>query len=351
MQFPAPLSAVALALDCVDLPDTAAAATLPGLGQQFIDAILGSTRNNSDKVALLFLLAYKSGVPSWNIGKLPQGWRPADKHLAGGLTVRALTLHGNVTSPGENMGSKGNAAGFDLFKRPRLGDALSYFQSNPHHVLAGLHYVAARFKASYRPPVTIKAPASGALVYTRALVIAHRLLHAESGGHFPQFLVAALLRALHESLGTGLRVSTQHPNAADEVSKAAGDVELVATDNKVVDAFEVTVRPDWKNRRQDLLTKMRKAGLSRYNLLCIIDPDDPDIGDVSTRHAYMQELGGYDIAVVDIREFVAVVLQQLPLQGRKAVLTYLEEYIKDPKLSGIPNLIDALKAIIEEPTP
>jgi hypothetical protein len=322
----------------------------PSIGSEvkrLLDAVLDRTIPASDKPALLFLLAYKAENPNWILSKVPTGWRPADKVLCTALTEMNLTLHGNITAYGENMGIKGDAAGYNLFGRKRLGDALKYLEAHPPDVLPALRYVAWRFRRSYRAPVKIAALSPKDLTYTRALAKAAKLVVEESGGHFPQFLVAGLLRAFHLQWGTGRDVATHHPHAADTSDRFAGDIEEVDEDGQVLDAYEVTVRPDWKNRRPDLLKKMRKFSLSRYTVVCLIQPQDPDLSSPAARHRYMAPLG-QDIAVVDIRAFVESLLTTLTRENRAAAFRYLEEYIQDRDLCGIPDLVDKLKRILEE---
>ena len=341
-----PNDAVTLALRCIDESNNNHQVTISAAAKVAVDAVLDSKKNNSDKVALLFFLAYKKLEPNWDCKSVPRGWRPADKVLAAGLTDRDLTLHGNITSPGENMGIKGQAAGFDLFRRNNLGPALQYVYTHPKDVEPLLRYVACRFKASYNKPIAIAGPGPRELVFTRAYQIAHRLIFADSGGHFPQFLVASLLASRFDQWDIALMVSSYHPNASDTFGRAAGDVEVRDQADRVVDAYEVTVRPDWKNRRPDLLKKMAAFGLPRYNLLCLIEPGDVQLGSPDTLHSYMSELR-QDIAVLDIRAFAAASIQDLDREHRRRAFELLEKMVRDPKLCGIPKLISDLKAILE----
>lgn len=311
-----------------------------------IESVLSKKKGGaSDKVALLYLLAYKAEVPDWDLRHVPTGWRPHDKLLAGHLTDRNLTLHGNITAFAENMGIKGDVKGYDLFTgRARLGPALQHVQNSPEVLDAALKYVAQRFKDSYAAPAEVAKLSPEELVYTKALAIAHQLIYEESRGHFPQFLVAGLLRAFHEQFGTASTIRTAHPNASDTSGRVAGDVEVVGANGEIQEGYEVTVRPDWRNRRADLTKKMHAFGLSRYTVICLLDSD---IADPESLHDYMAELGE-DIAVVDIREFVATMLQLLDRQHRRLAFRYLEEYVRDRDLCGIPDLIERLNQILEE---
>ena len=340
-------AAVTRALAQIDAGRAEASKSLSTAARKVLNAVLDSKRNASDKAALLYLLAYKLEVPDWNLRRVPPGWRPADKVLAAGLTERGLTLHSNITSFAENMGIKGNASEYDFFKqRPRLGPALEHFDRHANEVPAAFAYVAQRFKESYHAPVQISSPGPDELVYTAALDIANRLIAANSGGHLPQFLVAGILKAFHRQFNTAFDVRTYHPNASDQSGHAAGDIEVVNAAGEVVAGFEVTVRPDWKNRRPDLVKKMRAFGLRSYNVVCLIAAEDPDLGDPARLHRYVKELG-QDIAVADIRAFVAIMLQSLDREHRKIAFGYVEEYVRDPRLCGIPGIVEEFKSIME----
>jgi hypothetical protein len=341
-----PAAANKFALEKVRSADPSA---LPvGLDQrlkQLIDAVLDRVRPASDKPALLFLLAYKTLNPSHNLSSIPIGWRPADKMLCAALTNERYTLHSNITAFGENMGTKGQAGGYDLFTRQRTGQVLKYITEKPHQLGPALDYIAYRFKRSYREPVTIERLPADALTFTRANKKAQRLLSAVTGGHFPQFLVASLLQALHDQWGNGFSVITHHPHGSDISDKTAGDVELYDEDDNLVDAYEVTVRPDWKNRRPDLIKKIRKFGLTQYHILCITERD-PQLTDPELLDTYISQLD-QDISVVDIRAFVSVTLMALTRESRVRSFEILEEYVKDPKLCGVPEYVDLLKEILE----
>jgi hypothetical protein len=310
-----------------------------------IDAVLDRPTPASDKPALLFLLAYRQLNDSHDLRRIPVGWRPADKHLCAALTQLGYTLHSNITAFGENMGAKGNAPEFDLYGRARTGAVLRTLSDRPAEIGVALKYVAWRFKRSFSPPVEIAPLSPDALTFTRAFRKVHALLLTESGGHFPQFLVAAVLRTFHERWNTGHYVLTQHPHASDKSGSAAGDVEIVNTDGTVVEAYEVTVRPDWVNRRPDILKKMARANLSSYHVLCLTDVD-PRLSTPESLDVYMSEMG-QDISVVDVRAFLATHILGFSREMRKRVFEHLEKYIRDPKVSGVPEYIELLKHVLE----
>ncbi|MBY0294307.1 hypothetical protein K2Q08_03175 [Patescibacteria group bacterium] len=323
------------------------APTLQPALKLLIDAVLDYKKTNSDKPALLFLLAYKAENNSWNFANVPKGWRPGDKVLCSRLTELGLTLHGNITAYAENMGIKGDASGYNLFGRKRLGQCLEFLSKHERQVRQALKYVAWRFKSSYRPQPEMVKLTSSDMTYTRALRKVSQVLLEESGGHFQQFMVASLLRAFHEQWETGREVTTHHPHAADKSDRVAGDIEEIDETGRVLDAYEVTVRPDWKNRRQDLIKKMQKFSLSRYTVICRINPTDPDLSTPAALHAYMSPLG-LDIAVVDIQSFAESCLASLTRERRAAVFQYMEEYVHDTDLCGVPNLIDKLTKVLQE---
>ena len=346
--LPPSIKAVQRALSEIELcdPSTPAPILKPDL-KLLIDAVLDCNTTNSDKPALLFFLAYKAENTNWKFSNVPKGWRPGDKILCSRLTEMGLTLHGNITAYAENMGIKGDAPGYNLFRRKRLGECLKFLSDHNRQVGQALKYIAWRFRCSYRQQPEMVKLAPTDLTYTRALNKASQVLLEESGGHFPQFIVASLLRAFHEQWETGRRVTTHHPHAADKSDRFAGDIEEIDETGQVLDAYEVTVRPDWKNRRQDLIKKMRKFSLSRYTVICRINPTDLDLSTPAALHKYMSPLG-LDIAVVDIQSFTESCLASLTRERRADVFQYMEEYVRDSDLCGVPALIDKVAKILQE---
>ncbi len=92
---------------------------------------------------------------------------------------------------------------------------------------------------------------------------------------------------------------------------------------------------------------MQRFSLSRYTVVCLIQPQDTDLSPPAALHRYMAPLGR-DIAVVDIRAFVESLLTSLTRPGRVAAFRYLQEYVQNRDLCGIPDLVDRLKRILEE---
>ncbi len=318
--------------------------TLPPRLAQAVDQVLDAKGSASNKAALLFLVAYKVVDPAWSLRRVPTGWRPCDKHLCAGLTERGLTLHANIVAYGENMGIKGAADRYDLFDRPKLGDALKAIEGAAGSAAQVLSYVAARFKQSYRAMPKAQDLDDAALTFTRSLKVAHAVLAEETNGHFPQLLVAALRHVMAARDGTGRTIRTHHPNASDSSDKVAGDVEELDPSGKVVEAFEVTVRPDWKNRKPDLKKKLQAFGLDRYHVLCVKD-GDPQLDDPEELYDYMLPLG-IDVSVVDLRAFVEVCLMELSRDQRRLVFEKLFEYVRDPDLCAVPDYVDTLHGLL-----
>lgn len=309
-----------------------------------LDAILNRPRAASDKVVLLFMLGVKAARPNWHLSRLPQGWRPHDEVLSAGLSSKHLTLHENVTAPGQNIGAKGQQETFDLFGRPRLGDALRFLEEHPEQVAAALDYAVWRFQRSYRAAVA--PPSLGDITFSfhRCLEICERLLAEVSGGQFAQLLVTALLRAFHEQHGTGLQVTTHHTYASDFYKGSAGDIDVADAAGQILDAFEVTGRPDWKNRMPDFPKKMERHNLSKFTILCP-KSDDPDLNTPEALKAYVSPLG-YDVAIVDTESFLETMFALLNHESRVKTFTYFLEYISDPYLCGNPSLIERAGQIL-----
>jgi hypothetical protein len=305
-----------------------------------IDAMMGRA-NKSDRPALLFLAAYKHLHPEHDADDVPSGWRPVDKNLCVALTERGLTLHGNITSYAENMGIKGQASSFSLFSRKPLGDILKMMQANKN-AKAVLDYVAWLFAQSYREEAEPVDLGKGYLTFIRAEQVCLELLGKPTQGHIQQFLIAALLTAYHSD--PGWEVRTHHPHGSDKSDKTAGDVEVFDDSEKLVEAYEVTVRPDWKNRKADLRAKAEANRPAAYILVCE-RTGDPDLEAPENLESFMTSVGG-DIAVIDIRAFVSVLLVQLDSEGRKRALQTLQALVRDKDLCGVPDYIDLVDQIL-----
>lgn len=337
--------AIDLAIDAIKQACAETASECNEILRSKIDFLLNH-KTNSDKPALLFLLAYQKVRPSWDMRRVPPSWRPGDKKLCTELTEMSLTLHGNITSYGENMGIKGDASGYDFFeRRPNLGAVLREVDDNPSSLDGGLAYLAYRFKKSYKKLEIHLEENSSGFVFCNMMKLIDDLLRVPSNGHFPQFLIASLLEALYEQLRVDYRVITHHPNASDKSDNCAGDVE-VFSDGNLNEAYEVTVRPDWANRTQDLLKKMAKFQLKQYTVLCVAR-DNIDLTSTDGQKKLFGKLG-QDIAVVDLHSFCYTLNGMLSLRGRQRCTEILREYLLNKKLCGVPALIEKANLIFRD---
>jgi hypothetical protein len=255
-----------------------------------------------------------------------------------------LTLHERVTAPGQNIGAKGQQEAFDLFGRPRVGEILRYLASHPDEVSPALDYLAWRFKRSYEASVAPPSLADIVFNFVHCVKLSEQLIAEVSGGHFPQLLIAALLKALHEQNWTGLSVSTHHAHASDYYTGTAGDIDITDDSGTIVEAFEVTARPDWKNRTPDFPKKMQRHNLSRFTILCLKN-NDPELNSPEALEAYVSPLG-YDVAVVDIKSFAEALFALLTHESRTKAFTYFLDYVEDRKICGVPALIDRAREIL-----
>ncbi|CZT34252.1 hypothetical protein GA0004734_00012730 [Rhizobium sp. 9140] len=266
--------------------------------------------SNSVRLASLFLVFYSTIDPEWDCNSIPTGIRGqyGDKRLATQLGLRDITLHNAITAFGENLGWKGNVVNsrlqndrrFDAFARVLAG-------LDPTDRVACANYMAARFAESRKvvpplPPVT-----DDVLTYARARQLFYSLIGIPSEGNIQQFLIAALLFVHRQRYGYEIR--THHVHASDRFDTTAGDIEEVLNGD-LIRAYEVTVRPDWKNRVGDFRKKMDLAHLRKYTIIASNVNGDDDLAEPAEMIRFLSPFGR-DIAVVDIHDFINVFTMEL----------------------------------------
>ena len=281
----------------------------------------------------MFLAAYSIEDPSWDANSVPTGIRGTygDKALAKGLSERQLTLHDNITAFGENLGWKGNVTEVRLGRDSRFRDfARAINEASAQERVTVVDYLATRFAESRRIMAPLPPLSAEVLSFARAKALFFRLLGIPSEGHVQQFLIAALL-AVHRRRYR-VEVRTHHPHAADKFDGAAGDVEEWS-EGRLLGAYEVTVRPDWKNRLQDLRRKMHDAGLSKYVVVASAVNTDEDLADPARLIAFLEPAEA-DIAVVDIKDFATVFAAELSARELREAVNLAYEFIATPTLCG-----------------
>ncbi len=287
----------------------------------------------SVRTASLFLTFYWLEDPKWDLKTVPVGIRGehGDKKLSEELTNRNITLHGSITAFGENLGWKGNVRNVVLSRDPRFNKFLEQVaDADPDERRRIAHYLAQRFAESKVEATPLPPVGPDVLTFARAKALFHHLLGLPSEGHVPQFLIAGLLHEYRRR--HTIEVRTHHPHAADKYDEIAGDIVEV-WDNRVVRAYDVTARDDWKNRISNFRNKMDRFGLPKYVIIATGVNEDEEWS-VPAKMALALEPYGRDIAVVDIHDVVNFLSAELTPEELRAAVNKTYDYLSDQKLSG-----------------
>jgi len=307
-----------------------------------MDAQLGHG-SNSVRLASLFLAFYATVDKSWDCNSIPTGIRGqwGDKRLATQLNLRNITLHNAITAFGENLGWKGNVSAARLEGDNRFGNFSKVLASltRSDRVLAA-EYMAARFAESRQVVAPLPPVGADVLTYPRARLLFYSLMGIQSEGNIQQFLVAAMLHVHRARFGHEIR--THHVHAADKFDTTAGDIEEFR-DGILLRAYEVTVRPDWKNRVTDFRAKMDGAGLKKYTIIASNVKTDDDLAEPASMMRFMEPYGR-DIAVVDIRDFVDVFTMELTADELRLAVNQAYSYLAAPNLCGRADIIERFSA-------
>lgn len=302
-----------------------------------VDAQIGHG-SNSVRLASLFLMFYAAVDPSWDGNTIPTGIRGqyGDKRLATELGLRNITLHNAITAFGENLGWKGNVTAarlqgdnrFDRFSR-----ALADMDHDDRFRAAD--YMAAKYAESRRVIAPLPPVGDDVLTYARARQLFYALLAIPSEGNIQQFLIAALLHQHRARYGYEIR--THHVHASDKFDTTAGDIEELHG-GELLRAYEVTVRPDWKNRVGDFRGKMDAAGLKKYTIIASNVNSDEELAEPASMIRFLEPYGR-DIAVVDIHDFVDVFAMELAADELRRSVNQAYSYLTTPSLCGRADII------------
>lgn len=310
-----------------------------------LDGQLGHS-SNSVRLASLFFTFYATVDTAWDCNSIPTGIRGqyGDKRLATQLGLRSITLHNAITAFGENLGWKGNVtnsrlqndARFDTFAR-----ALGNLDASERLLCA--EYMAARFAESRKVIAPLPPVADDVLTYARARKLFYALIAIPSEGNVQQFLIAALLFVHRQRYGYDIR--THHVHASDRFDATAGDIEELLNGD-LVRAYEVTVRPDWKNRVGDFRKKMDGANLRKYTIIASNVNSDDDIAEPAEMIRFLTPYGR-DIAVVDIKDFVNVFAMELTADELRRAVTQTYSYLTTPSLCGRADIVERFNGAVE----
>ena len=296
----------------------------------------------SVRLACAFLVAYAVVSDAWDFDSVPVGIRGAygDKRLSTALTDRHVTFHHAITAFGENLGWKGNVSGVRLSSDKRFAGFAKGLRLLSHQERENLlNHVAWVLFDSRKVPSAIPRLPSSYLSFARACLLCEKLLKINSQGHIQQLLVAGFL-SVHRSR-LGVSVKTHHPHASDKFDKTVGDIEEFF-EGRLLMAYEVTVRDDWKNRLPDLRDKANRGGLSKYVLIASDVNSDKSIFPAEALVAFTAELS-FDLAVVDIGEFFRVFCSELTREELVAAFNKAYEYLLDPRISGKHDYVEAYR--------
>lgn len=305
--------------------------------RQIADAQL--QQGASVKVASLFFVFYAMQDKAWNRDSLPKGIRGkyGDKRLATGLGLRSITLHGAITAFGENLGWKGNVDAVrlqsDKARFAKFSAAIAGMSQEQLGSLAA--YLAFRFADSRQVVAALPPVSDDVLTFARARQLFYALLTIPSEGNIQQFLIASLL-FIHRSR-YGYEVRTHHVHASDKFDGTAGDIEEFFRGD-LHRAYEVTVRPDWKNRVGDFKAKMDAFGLKKYTIIASNVGSDEDLAEPAEMIRFLEPFGR-DIAVVDIHDFVNVFAMELTAEELRRAVNQTYSYLTTPSLCGRPDVI------------
>lgn len=302
--------------------------------------------SNSVRLASLFFVFYAAIDGDWDCSSIPTGIRGqyGDKRLATQLGLRSITLHNAITAFGENLGWKGNVTNsrlqndmrFDTFAR-----ALSELTAEQRTLCAD--YMAARFAESRKVISPLPPVSDDVLTYARARKLFYSLIGIPSEGNVQQFLIAALLFVHRQRYGYDVR--THHVHASDRFDTTAGDIEELLNGD-LVRAYEVTVRPDWKNRVGDFRKKMDGANLRKYTIIASNVNSDDDLAEPAEMIRFLQPYGR-DIAVVDIHDFVNVFAMELSADELRRAVTQTYSYLTTPSLCGRADIVERFNTAVE----
>lgn len=289
--------------------------------------------SNSVRLASLFLSFYATIDDNWDCNSIPTGIRGqyGDKRLATQLGLRSITLHNAITAFGENLGWKGNVANARLQDDVRFDAfARTLAHVDPEERVRCAEYMAASFAESRKVVAPLPPVGDDVLTYARARKLFYSLIKIPSEGNVQQFLIAALLFVHRQRYGYEIR--THHVHAADRYDTTAGDIEEILNGD-LIRAYEVTVRPDWKNRIGDFRKKMDIAGLRKYTIIASNVNIDDDLAEPADMIRFLRPYGR-DISVVDIHEFVNVFAMELTADELRRAVTQVYSYLTTPSLCG-----------------
>lgn len=304
-------------------------------------------RSASARIAGLFLAFYRLEDEDWDLRKVPKGIRGkyGDKRLSNELTKRCLTLHGNITAFGENLGWKGDIDKVDLSSESHFKnwvEAVSDASRNEQKLIAD--YFASRFAQSRVVLDPLPPIGEDILTFARARQLFFQILSLQSNGYIQQFLISSLLFEFRQI--QGIEVVTHHPNASDTYDNSAGDIEE-KKEGLLLRAYEVTMRPDWQNRISDFRNKMDKFGLSKYTIIASGINKDSNWAVPAQMVLTLSEYDR-DIAILDIEDVVNFLAAELSSEQLRKAVNHTFDYLTNPRLCGRQDFIEIYRDMVDQ---
>jgi hypothetical protein len=228
--------------------------------------------------------------------------------------------------------AKGTTDLLSLTSRPGPGSAFSPLlrlaeAKQLAEVEAMVRYMAECIAATARDLPPLPQLDHRKLSFDRVAGLLDDMLGTPSQGVFEQFVFASLLGALADDIG-GLRVSTQHINAADASSGAAADVGLWQG-GRLIEAYEVTAA-DWTTKIPKAARMILDQDLSRAHIVVPEVPPTAQEIRAQIEHAALPagtDATTLDLSVLDVRHEMRSMVHRLPRLGRLAALTKLYEHL------------------------
>jgi hypothetical protein len=340
-------TAVQLALARVDaFIGGAPLSSLPSAyARKACDAQIGKPA--SVRLGSLFFACYAVTDPVWDCDVIPTGMRGkfGDKLLSEELTQRSVTLHDAITAFGENLGWKGNVVNVRLSSHRQFADFCAMLaNSDAEERELVLDYLAAKFAESRRELKPLPPVADNVLTFARAKNLFTSLLSISSEGHIQQFVIAAML-TIHRKR-YAMEVHTHHPHAADKYDETAGDIEEFH-EGRLIRAYEVTVRPDWKNRLSTFRLKMDQHGLAKYIIIAGGVNADEQLVEPARLLTFLRPTGR-DIAVVDIHDVSMVMAAELTASELREVVNLAFDFLCQRELCGRAEFQEAYRAVVDD---
>lgn len=304
-------------------------------------------RAGSVRIASFFFAAYSLVDKAWDCERIPTGIRGqfGDKLFGEELSQRSVTLHNATTAFGENLGWKGNVANVRLSTDPRFSAfcaALAKASATERAIL--VQYFAAKFAESRREVKPLPPVGDDVITFARAKQLFTNLLSLPSEGHVQQFVIAAML-TIHRRRYT-MEVRTHHPHAADMYDETAGDIEEFH-EGRLIRAYEVTVRPDWKNRLSVFRGKIDHNGLTKYVIIAGGVNADEELAEPARLLTFLKPTGR-DIAVVDIHDVSMVMAAELTASELREVVNLAFDFLCQRELCGRVEFQEAYRAVVDK---